>query len=123
MHDVLVTLFWLTAAAIVVTVVGYVGLRWAVLRIATRVANRVEGHLAASFERGMRGSRPFRRPERPDMDARYLAQVERLAWLMDRVIPLPVIGGIGLDAVLGLIPVAGDVVSLGVSALIVVRAT
>ncbi len=41
---------------------------------------------------------------------------------MDRVIPLPIIGGVGLDAVLGLFPVAGDVASLAISSTIIFRA-
>jgi hypothetical protein len=53
--------------------------------------------------------------------ARYLAQLDRLAWLMDRVIPLPIIGGVGLDALLGLVPVAGDVASLLISSILIVR--
>ena len=41
---------------------------------------------------------------------------------MDRVVPLPIIGGVGLDAVLGLVPVAGDIASLGISAVMIIRA-
>ena len=41
---------------------------------------------------------------------------------MDRLIPLPGFGGIGLDALLGLVPGIGDGVSFAISALIVIRA-
>ena len=41
---------------------------------------------------------------------------------MDRVIPLPIIGGVGLDALLGLFPVAGDVASLLIASTIIFRA-
>jgi hypothetical protein len=41
---------------------------------------------------------------------------------MDRIIPLPIVGGIGLDAVLGLIPGVGDVISFAISSSIVIRA-
>lgn len=41
---------------------------------------------------------------------------------MNWVIPLPIIGGVGLDALLGLVPVAGDLLSLGISSIVIVRA-
>lgn len=43
----------------------------------------------------------------PDESAR-LERCHRTARLMDSAIPLPIIGGIGLDAIVGLLPVAGD---------------
>jgi hypothetical protein len=55
-------------------------------------------------------------------DSRLLAQIDRLAWLMDRLIPLPFIGGVGLDAAIGLVPVVGDLLSFAVSSFIVIRA-
>ena len=54
--------------------------------------------------------------------ARYVADIDRLAWLMDRVISLPIVGGVGLDAILGLIPVVGDAISFAISSVIVIRA-
>jgi hypothetical protein len=54
--------------------------------------------------------------------ARQLKELDRLAWLMDRVIPLPIIGGVGIDALLGLFPVAGDIASLMISSTIIFRA-
>jgi len=51
-----------------------------------------------------------------------LAQIDRLAWLTDRVVPLPVVGGVGLDALLGFVPIVGDLASLCISSTIVFRA-
>ena len=51
------------------------------------------------------------------------AEVELLAWLLDNSIPIPGTGRrIGLDALIGLIPGAGDIVSGGLGLLVVVRA-
>ena len=51
------------------------------------------------------------------------AEVELLAWLLDNSIPIPGTGRrIGLDALIGVIPVAGDIVSSGLGLLVVVRA-
>jgi Domain of unknown function (DUF4112) len=51
----------------------------------------------------------------------FSESIERLARLMDAAIRLPLIGPIGLDAVLGLFPVAGDVVSGIVSVLLIAK--
>lgn len=53
--------------------------------------------------------------------SRELAEVEALAWLLDSSIPVPGTGGrrFGLDALIGVIPVAGDLAS-GVIGLFVV---
>jgi len=42
-----------------------------------------------------------------------LGEVETLAWLLDNSIPVPGTGGrrIGADAIVGLVPVVGDLIS------------
>src|SRR5689334_14040521 len=101
------------AAAAAFTAVAFVGLRWLALRIARRVAETAERGLAATLRFGA----PVRLPsvDDPARRARYLAQIERLAWLMDRAIPIPLVGGVGLDAVIGLVPGVGDAVSFAIS--------
>ncbi len=51
-----------------------------------------------------------------------LAQVDRLAWLLDNSIPLP--GGyrIGVDSLVGLVPGLGDALGLGTSSYIFLQA-
>ena len=52
------------------------------------------------------------------------ADVELLAWLLDNSIPIPGTGQrVGIDALVGLIPGAGDLVSAGLGLLVVARAT
>jgi hypothetical protein len=52
-----------------------------------------------------------------------LEQVNRLAWLLDNAIPIPVINyRIGLDALIGLIPGLGDTAGLLMSSFIVIQA-
>lgn len=46
-----------------------------------------------------------------DAKAAFLGNIDGTARLMDRAIPLPLVGGAGLDALLGLIPFVGDAVS------------
>ena len=51
-----------------------------------------------------------------------VSEVELLAWLLDNSIPIPATGRrIGLDAVIGLIPVAGDLASAGIGLFVVWR--
>jgi hypothetical protein len=57
--------------------------------------------------------------------SRSLAEVETIAWLLDNSIPVPGFGGrrIGLDAIIGLLPFAGDVVSAGMGLFVIWRAS
>lgn len=51
------------------------------------------------------------------------ADLEALAWLMDNSIPIPGTGRrIGLDAVIGLVPGLGDLLTSGASLFVIVRA-
>ena len=54
---------------------------------------------------------------------RVPAWIERLAWLMDRSIPIGRRWSIGLDGIVGLFPGVGDLAGALVSALIVASAT
>jgi hypothetical protein len=55
-------------------------------------------------------------------DATRIADAEILAWLLDDSIPIPGTGRrIGLDAVVGLVPGLGDVLSGGLGLLVVIR--
>jgi hypothetical protein len=52
-----------------------------------------------------------------------LGEVETMAWLLDNSIPVPLTGGrrIGADAIVGLVPVVGDLLSAGVGLFVVWR--
>jgi hypothetical protein len=51
----------------------------------------------------------------------FVQSIERIARIMDNAVRIPIIGPVGLDAALGLFPVAGDTVSAGVSVLLIAR--
>ncbi len=61
-------------------------------------------------------------PPRADR-SRALMEVEGLAWLLDNSIPVPGTGGrrLGIDALLGLVPVFGDLVRRGLGLFVVWR--
>jgi hypothetical protein len=124
MDPVLETLVWIVAGALVLGLVAFIFLRWLAVRIATRVAAEAEARVAAALARGMRRAGGPKTPVVTDelLQRRYLAQIDRIAKIMDGLIPLPVIGGIGLDAVIGLVPGIGDAVGLAAASLLIVRA-
>jgi len=123
LEDLLIFLLWAAAISLVVALVAWLLLKWIAVRIARNVADLAERRIAATIEQGL--SRTGVRIAGVSDQARrakYLAEIDRMAWLMDRVIPLPIVGGIGLDSALGLIPVAGDAISFAISSFIVIRA-
>ena len=125
MQPAVETLAWILAVGAVVALAAYWILRLLAARIAHRAALIAERQIGAALTPGVsRVPRGFARPPvvSDALRARRLAELDKLAWLMDRVIPLPIIGGVGLDAVLGLFPVAGDVASLIISSVLIVRA-
>jgi len=114
---------WAAVVSLVVALIAWVALKWIAVKIARRAGDLAERHIAATVERGLART-GVRLPSVSDeaRRARYLSQIDQLAMLMDRIVPLPVIGGIGLDAILGLLPVAGDAISFAISSFIVIRA-
>ena len=70
-----------------------------------------------------RVTRLSRRPTDTDR-SRALAEVEALAWLLDNSIPVPGTGRrFGIDAVIGFVPVVGDLLSGGIGLFVVWRAS
>jgi Domain of unknown function (DUF4112) len=57
--------------------------------------------------------------------SRSMAEVETLAWLLDNSIPVPFLPGrrFGADAIIGLVPGFGDLVSAGLGLFVVWRAS
>ena len=124
-------------------VAGYFILRKLFERVADRVADQIGATLADLAGRAIKpptarhstqGPRPgterlshlgaYARAEGLSEDGarrEFIESIERIAQLMDGAVRLPVIGPVGLDALLGLFPVAGDVVSGGISVLLIAK--
>ena len=120
-------LWWLLAAFVFVLVVGailYVVMRWLFVRTAERMAREVDRRVGAAAARTFTHLANYAEATGIPLDEAnrfFGAHVDRLAKLMDSAITLPVVGKIGLDAVLGLVPVVGDLAGTAVSLTLVAR--
>lgn len=118
----------IVAIGVLLALVAYVVLRATLVRASDRVAGRLQAFVlpadaAPGASRG--ASRGLREPQAAPSQSRGaegLARLDRLARLMDEAVRVPGVGGVGLDAALGLIPVAGDAASFVIGAGLVVRA-
>ena len=127
MIDIELLLWWLLVGFIIAIILGvilYFALRWTFMRTAERMASIVDrsvgGPAAAAFTRLAR----FAQAQGMSLDEanRFFGlHVDRLAKLMDSAIRLPIIGRVGLDAVLDLIPVFGNFAGAAVSLTLIAR--
>jgi hypothetical protein len=121
--NLLTIALWIAAIALLLGAVLFFAGRWIAIRLVRRLAEQTERRIASRLDRGLRQTGfPARRELSDAQRQSYLAQIDRTARLMDRLIPLPGGAGIGLDALLGVVPIAGDLASFAASTLILVRA-
>ena len=120
-------LVFLAAAFLVVLVVGvagYFAVRWIFLRVAERMASvvdqRIGGVAARAFTRLARIAEA-RGIGIDEAQRIFGIQIDRLAKIMDSAITLPILGRVGLDAVLDLIPVVGNFAGAAVSLTLIAR--
>ena len=120
-------LVWLAVAFVIVVVVavaGYFALRWAFMRAAEKMAKIVDrsvgGVAAHAFTRLARfaAARGIGIEEAQNI---FGIQIDRLAKIMDSAITLPIVGRVGLDAVLDLVPVVGNFAGAAVSLTLIAR--
>ena len=120
-------LVWLAVAFVIVVVVavaGYFALRWAFMRAAEKMATIVDrsvgGVAAHAFTRLARfaAARGIGIEEAQNI---FGIQIDRLAKIMDSAITLPIVGRVGLDAVLDLVPVVGNFAGAAVSLTLIAR--
>lgn len=120
-------LWWLLAAfvfVLVVGVVGYIVARWIFIRTSERMAREVDRRVGGAAARTFTHLANYAQATGIPLDEAnrfFGAHVDRLARLMDSAITLPLIGKVGLDAVVGLVPVVGDLAGTAVSLTLVAR--
>jgi hypothetical protein len=120
-------LWWLLVGFIVAVVLGvilYFALRWAFMRTAERMAGLVDrsvgGAAAAAFTRLAKYAQS-RGMSIDEAHRLFGLNVDRLAKIMDSAITLPIVGRVGLDAVLDFIPVFGNFAGAAVSLTLIAR--
>lgn len=120
-------LWWLLAAFVFVLAVsaaGYIVARWLFIRTAERMAREVDRRVGATAARTFTRLAAYAQATGIPLDEAnrfFGAHIDRLARLMDSAITLPILGRVGLDAVLGLVPVVGDLAGTAVSLTLIVR--
>jgi len=124
LESILVFLAIAFVVVLVVGVAGYFALRWIFMRAAERMASIVDksvgGVTARAFTRLARiaASRGIGIDEAQRV---FGVQIDRLAKIMDSAVTLPIVGRIGLDAVLDLVPVVGNFAGAAVSLTLIAR--
>ena len=120
-------LWWLVVgiiAAILVGILLYFGARWVFMRVAERMAaaidRRVGGAAAQALTRLGKYAQATGVPL-AEAERLFGAHIDRLARLMDSAITLPILGKVGLDAFLTLIPGVGSVAGAAFALTLVTR--
>jgi len=122
-----ILLWWLLAAfvfVVAVSIVGYVVARWLFIRAAERLAREVDRRVGAAAARTFTHLANYAEATGIPLDEAnrfFGAHIDRLARLMDSAITLPILGKVGLDAALGLVPVVGDLAGTAVSLALIAR--
>lgn len=120
-------LLWLAAAfviALIVGVFGYFALRWVFMKGAEKMAAVIDRRVGGVAAQAFTGIARFAAARGIGIDeARSVfgLQIDRLAKIMDSAITLPIIGRVGLDAVLDLVPVFGNFAGAAVSLTLIAR--
>jgi hypothetical protein len=120
-------LLWAAVAFMVaaaLSVAGFFVARWVFVRTAERVSHTIDRQVGAAAARALTRLGAYARATGIDLteaDRRVGSYIDRFARLMDSAVTLPLIGPVGLDAVMGLVPVVGDVAAGAISLTLVAR--
>ena len=120
-------LLWLVVAFLfvaIVSVAGFVVARWLFVRAAERVSRTLDNQIGGLAARAVTRLGAYARATGIDLaeaDRRFGVHIDRFARVMDSAVTLPLIGPIGLDAVLNLVPGVGDVAGAVLSLVLVAR--
>ena len=120
-------LVFLAIAFVVVAVgavAGYFALRWIFLRSAERMATMVDRSIGSVTARAFTRLARIAEARGIGIDEAqriFGIQIDRLAKLMDSAVTLPIIGRVGLDAVLDLVPVVGNFAGAAISLTLIAR--
>ncbi len=117
----------LSAAFIIVTllaVAGFMAARWLFIRTAETMAARIDRHVGGAAAHALTRLAAYAKAngmDVPEAERRFGQGIGRLAHLMDSAVRLPLVGPVGLDVFISLVPVVGDLASGAISLTLVAR--
>lgn len=120
-------LMWMVAAFVIAAVVGvfgYFALRWVFMKGAEKMAAIIDRRVGGAAAHAFTGIARFAQARGIGIeDAKNIfgLQIDRLAKIMDSAVTLPIIGRVGLDAALDLVPVFGNFAGAAVSLTLIAR--
>ena len=120
-------LFWLIVGFIIAIVLGvalYFVLRWLFMSAAERMARLIDRTVGGAAAHTLTRLARFAQANGiaiDDANRLFGIHIDRLAKIMDSAIKLPIVGRIGLDAVLDVIPVFGNFAGAAVSLTLITR--
>jgi hypothetical protein len=120
-------LLFLAVAFVIVLVVGVIGffaLRWAFMRAAEKMVSIIDksvGGVAAHAFTGIARYAQAKGIPLDEANRRFGVHIDQLARIMDSAVTLPIVGRVGLDAVLDLVPVVGNFAGAAVSLTLIAR--
>ena len=120
-------LFWLVVAFFIAVILGvalYFVTRWLFMRTAERMARIVDRSVGGAAAHALTRLAAFAQARGiaiDDANRLFGVHVDRLAKIMDSAVTLPIVGRVGLDAVLDLIPVFGNFAGAAVSLTLIAR--
>jgi hypothetical protein len=120
-------LLWLAIAfgfVVVIGVAGFFLLRWIFMRAAERMVKAIDRRVGGAAAHAFTGLARFAQARGIGLDEAnrlFGRNVDRLAKIMDSAITLPILGRVGLDALLDLVPVVGNFAGAAVSLTLIAR--
>ena len=120
-------LFWLIYAFLIAIVLGvalYFVMRWAFMGAAERMARVIDRSVGGAAAHALTRIARFAQANGigiDDANRLFGAHIDRLAKIMDSAVKLPIVGRVGLDAVLDVIPVFGNFAGAAVSLTLIAR--
>jgi hypothetical protein len=120
-------LLWLTVAFVVVAVLSTAGFfvaRAAFIRAAEGVSRTIDQRISGAAAGALTRLAAYARAtgiDLNDADERVGRYIDRYAHLLDSAVRLPVLGPVGLDALISMVPVVGDLIGGGLSLVLVAR--
>jgi hypothetical protein len=120
-------LLWLTIAFVIVAVLSVAGFfvaRTLFIKTAEQVSRTIDRRVGGMAAGAVTRLAAYARAAGLDLseaDRRFGIHIDRYARLMDSAVRLPILGPVGLDAVISMVPVVGDLAAGALSLILVAR--